>query len=221
MKVCEGVYAYVWKGHFVNNANMFYFGKPFDILFDPGLKDYLDVRFEEMKSDGLDWSDIAYIVDTHCHPDHFEGSLLFAERNIPLCMHGEEIDFYNKMGPAFFQMFGMPFPKIDFNISMKEGIWDVGGAELEVFHTPGHSPGSISVYWREKKALVCGDLIFDQSVGRVDFPGGDADALIESIKKISRLDIEYLLPGHMGIITGADNVKQNFEMIEKYYFSML
>ncbi len=221
MIVCEGVYAYVWRGHFVNNANMFYFGEPFNILFDPGLQNYLDVRFEDMKSDGIEIDSIARVVNTHCHPDHFEGSLYFADKKVPVSMHGKEIEFYNKLGPGFFQMFGMPFPKIEFDVPLEEGIWNPGGGELEIFHTPGHSPGSICIYWKEKKAMVCGDLVFDQSVGRVDFPGGDGKALIESIKKISDLDIEYLLTGHMEIVTGSDRVKRNFEMIEKYYFSML
>lgn len=221
MKVCDGIYAYVWKGYFVNNANMFYFGDPLNILFDPGLKDYLDVRFEEMKKDGLDPSSIQYVINTHSHPDHFEGSLQFAEKKIPIGMHEEEISFYNKIGPAFFQMFGMPFPEIDFNVVLREGVWDVAGTGLQIYHTPGHSPGSICLYWKEKKALVCGDLIFEQSVGRVDFPGGDGKQLIESIKRMSELDIEYLLPGHMNIITGARNIKNNFDMIEKYYFSMM
>ncbi|OHD67843.1 MAG: hypothetical protein A2W19_01480 [Spirochaetes bacterium RBG_16_49_21] len=221
MKVTDSVYAYIWKGYFVNNANMFYFGEPLNMLFDPGLKNYLDVRFEEMRNDGLNPDDIRAVVNTHCHPDHFEGSLYFKEKNIPLGMHGEEISFFNTMGPKFFQMFGMPFPELEFNLPIKEGEWDVGGTRLEVYHTPGHSPGSVCVYWKEKKALVCGDLIFEQSVGRVDFPGGDGNKLIESIGKISKLDVEILLPGHMNIITGAKNIKKNFELIEKHYFSML
>lgn len=221
MKVCDGVYAYVWNGYFVNNANMFYFGDPLNILFDPGLKNYLDVRFEEMKKDGIDPADVKYVINTHCHPDHFEASLDFAGKNIPLGMHQDEIDFYNKLGPQFFQMFGMAFPNVKFNISMKEGTWKVAGTDLEIYHTPGHSPGSICIYWKDKKALVCGDVVFEQSVGRVDFPGGDGKQLIESIKKISKLDVEYLLPGHMNIITGANKIKQNFELIEKYYFSMM
>jgi hydroxyacylglutathione hydrolase len=221
MKLCDGVFSYAWKGYFVNNANMFYFGEPLNILFDPGLKNYLDVRFEEMKKDGQDPKDIKYCINTHCHPDHFEGSLDFVAKNIPIGMHEEEISFYNKMGPQFFQMFGMTFPKIEFSIIMKEGVWNVAGTDLEIYHTPGHSPGSICIYWKEKKALVCGDVVFEQSVGRVDFPGGDGDKLIESIKKISKLDIEYLLPGHMNIITGSQAIKKNFEMIENYYFSMM
>lgn len=221
MKVCDGVYAYVWKGYFVNNANMFYFGEPLNILFDPGLKNYLDTRFEEMKRDGLDPEAVRRVIHTHSHPDHFEGALYFAEKKIPMGMHGDEIDFYRKAGPSFYQMFGMQFPQIDFTIPVKEGPWEVEGVPLEIYHTPGHSPGSVCVYWREKKALVCGDLVFEQSVGRVDFPGGDGRKLIESIRKISELDIEYLLPGHMNIITGAASVRKNFKLIEQYYFSML
>ncbi len=221
MKVRDGVYAYVWNGHFVNNANMFYFGEPLNILFDPGLKNYLDVRFEEMKKDGINSGEIRYLVNTHCHPDHFEGSLSFIGKNIPICMHEDEISFYNTQGPKFFQMFGMQFPVVDFQVSMKEGPWKIGGTDLEVYHTPGHSPGSVCIYWKEKKTLVCGDLVFEQSVGRVDFPGGDGKKLIESIKKISRLDVEVLLPGHMNIIIGANAVRKNFELIERYYFSMI
>ncbi len=221
MKVCDGVYSYVWKGYFVNNANMFYFGEPLNILFDPGLKNYLDMRFEEMKKDGLDPKEIRYCINTHCHPDHFEGSLDFAARKVPVGMHGDEIAFYNKLGPQFFQMFGMTFPKIEFDLVMKEGVWNVDGTDLDIYHSPGHSPGSICVYWKEKKTLVCGDVVFEQSVGRVDFPGGDGDRLIESIKRISKLEIEHLLPGHMNIISGARAVKKNFEMIENYYFSMM
>jgi hydroxyacylglutathione hydrolase len=221
MKVTDGVYSYVWKGYFVNNANMFYFGEPLNILFDPGLKNYLDVRFDEMKKDGLNPDDIRYVVNTHCHPDHFEGSMLFLDKNVAIGMHEEEIAYLKKVGPGFFQMFGMSLPEIEFKLPMHEGKWKVGGTELEVFHTPGHSPGSISVYWKEKKTLVCGDLVFEQSVGRVDFPGGDGKKLVESVKKISGLDIEILLPGHMNIITGAENVKKNFELLEKYYFPMM
>jgi len=179
------------------------------------------MRFEEMKKDGLNPKDIKYCVNTHCHPDHFEGSLDFAAKNIPLGMHEEEIAFYNKLGPQFFQMFGMTFPKLEFSLVMKEGVWNVAGTDLEIYHTPGHSPGSICIYWKEKKTLVCGDVVFEQSVGRVDFPGGDGNKLIESIKRISKLEIEHLLPGHMNIISGEKAVKKNFEMIENYYFSMM
>jgi hydroxyacylglutathione hydrolase len=221
MKICEGIYAYIWKGYFENNCNMFYFGEPLNMLFDPGLKRHLDIRFEAMRKDGLNPDDIKYVVNTHCHPDHFEGSEYFMGNEVSVAMHREEIDFLTEFGPRFFEMFGMQFPSMDFNIVLEEDEWDVGGTELQVFHTPGHSPGSISVYWPQKKAMVCGDLIFRESVGRVDFPGGDGNTLKESIKKLSGVDIEILLPGHMDYIQGRDAVKRNFEIVERYIFSMI
>jgi glyoxylase-like metal-dependent hydrolase (beta-lactamase superfamily II) len=89
---------------------------------------------------------------------------------------------------------------------------------LTVFHTPGHSPGSICIYWPDKKALITGDLVFNGSVGRTDFPGGSITTLKQSIERVSQLDVEYLLPGHsteMGsIIEGKRRVEQNFRAIK-------
>jgi hydroxyacylglutathione hydrolase len=221
MKICDGIYSYVWRGVFVNNCNSFYFGEPFNTLYDPGLVNYLDQKYQDMKGDGIDTSSIQRIAFTHCHPDHFECAEKLQKEGKPLAMHETEIAFFNDQGPGFFRMFGMPFPSIEFDTVIKEGGWKIGDVELEVYHTPGHSPGSVCFYWREKKAMICGDLVFQQSVGRVDFPGGDGRKMKESIRKIMELDIEYLLPGHMDIIQGADKVRRNFEMIEKYFFSMM
>lgn len=220
MKVCDGIYAYIWRGVFENNCNTYYLGEPFNMLIDPGLRKYVDLHFTEMQKDGLDPAAIAVSAATHCHPDHFEGMIPLAEKNIPLAMHKDEIAFLNEEGPAFFRMFGMPFPDLRFGAVLEEGPWKVGGGELEVYHTPGHSPGSVCLYWREKKALVCGDLVFEQSFGRVDFPGGDPQALVSSIKRISQLDIEYLLPGHMNMISGAANIKRNFQLISQFFTTL-
>jgi hydroxyacylglutathione hydrolase len=220
MKVTEGIYSYVWRGTFENNCNSFYFGEPLNILFDAGLKNYVDLLMKNMTDDGLDTSEIKYLVNTHCHPDHFEGTLNFIDKDVKLCMNSDEIKFFNQEGPRFFQMFNMPFPQVNFDVILDEGPWMVGETELQVYQTPGHSPGSVCVYWPEKKALVCGDLVFDSSFGRVDFPGGSGELLKKSIEKISQLDIEILLPGHMGIITGKENVQRNFQLI-KQHFSLI
>ncbi len=220
MKLTDGIYAYIWRGVFENNCNMYYFGEPYNILFDPGLAKYLDVRFEDMKKDGLDPDDIKMVVATHSHPDHFEGVQYFQDKGIPVAMHSDEIEFYNTEGPRFCQMFGMPFPEVNFDHVLEDGTWDTGSGELEVLHTPGHSPGSVCVYWKDKKAMACGDLVFEMSFGRVDFPGGDGKQLADSIRRISAIETEYLLPGHMNYITGADNVMRNYQAVEQY-FSML
>ncbi len=105
-------------------------------------------------------------------------------------------------------MFGMKFPQFTFDIELEEGPWKIGNEVLHVYKTPGHSPGSVCLYWESKKVLVCGDLIFKESVGRTDFPGGSSALLKESIERMKELDIEYLLPGHMDIVVGKSNVKK-------------
>lgn len=221
MKIIDGVYGYIWRSVFENNSNMYYFAEPLNMLFDPGLHNYVDVRIEEMKKDKLDPGKIKYIVNTHGHPDHYEGSVLFMDKNIPIAIHKNEINFINKTGPMFFEMMGMEIPEIKFDTLLEEGKWQVVETELEIFHTPGHSPDSISIYWPEKKILVCGDLIFQNSVGRTDFPGGNGELLKDSIRRMSEVDIELLLPGHMGFIKGKQEIKKNFDFIISQYFPML
>ena len=217
MKVTDNVYAYIWNGVFENNCNSFYFGEPFNMLFDPGLKNYTDSLLKQMEQDGVDIETISFVINTHSHPDHFDGSVNFTKYGIPAGMHKEEIKFLNETGPLFYQMMGMQFPEINFEIEMEEGKLAIGDHELEVYKTPGHSPASACIYWREKKVLVCGDLIFNNSFGRFDFPGGDPKLLKESITRISQLDIEYLLPGHMDIVAGKENVQKNFEAVQQFF----
>jgi len=83
---------------------------------------------------------------------------------------------------------------------------------------PGHSPGSVGFYWPKRKALFCGDVIFDRSVGRTDFPGGSGTLLKASIRNLADFDIECLLPGHMGIVDGAESVRRNFRIVIQQIF---
>jgi len=217
MKVTEGIYSYIWKGVFENNCNSFYFGEPLNILFDPGLKNYTDMLLKQMEGDGIDIEKINFVINTHSHYDHVEGTVNFTKYEIPAAMHKDEIKFMNEMGPQFYQMMGKEFHPMKFDIELEEGILQIGDIELEVYKTPGHSPASVCIYWKEKKALICGDLIFKESFGRFDFVGGNPALLKESINRISHLDIEYLLPGHMEIVAGKENVEKNFKLVREYF----
>jgi len=104
---------------------------------------------------------------------------------------------------------------------LKEGDLTLDGLELSIFHTPGHSPGSATLYWPAQKALFTGDLIFKEGFGRTDLPGGDSATLKESIKRMADLDVEWLLSGHGDIIAGAEAVRKNFRDIEQFYFAYI
>jgi glyoxylase-like metal-dependent hydrolase (beta-lactamase superfamily II) len=107
------------------------------------------------------------------------------------------------------------------DLLLTEGDLSVGELEFQVIHTPGHSPGSVVLYWPQEKALFSGDLIFRGGVGRTDLPGGNGSALKESIKRLTELEIEWILPGHGDIVSGAAEVKANFNHIEQVFFDYI
>jgi glyoxylase-like metal-dependent hydrolase (beta-lactamase superfamily II) len=104
---------------------------------------------------------------------------------------------------------------------LKEGDLSLDGLELTIYHTPGHSPGSATLYWPTLKALFTGDLIFKEGFGRTDLPGGDSATLKKSIQRLVDLDVEWLLSGHGEVIAGADAVRKNFKDIEQFYFQYI
>lgn len=85
---------------------------------------------------------------------------------------------------------------------LQEGWLQAGGETLQVLSTPGHSPGSVCLYWPERQALFSGDVVFSGGIGRTDLPMGNPKLLKESIQRIAELDVEHLLPGHGEIIHG-------------------
>jgi glyoxylase-like metal-dependent hydrolase (beta-lactamase superfamily II) len=93
--------------------------------------------------------------------------------------------------------------------------------KLEAIPAPGHSPDSVCFYSPLAKFLICGDVLFQANTGRVDLPGGSAEQLKRSIEALSKLEIEYLLPGHGDIVAGGDAVKQNFQYIRENVLSWL
>ncbi|MRR38188.1 MBL fold metallo-hydrolase, partial [bacterium] len=104
---------------------------------------------------------------------------------------------------------------------LQEGDLALGDKSFRIILTPGHSPGSASLYWPEKKALFTGDVVFSQSIGRTDLPGGSGKQLKESISRLAELDVEVLCPGHGDIVAGRENVKKNFKLIKDFWFNQL
>ncbi len=92
---------------------------------------------------------------------------------------------------------------------------------MEIIPAPGHSPGSVCIYWPARKALFSGDAIFNQGIGRTDLPGGSGMQLKESIMRIASLEAEILLPGHGTPVIGQKAVRDNFRIIEEYWFTYL
>ena len=214
MKLDNDIFVYEWTNPMENNCNSYFIGGTVRALIDPGLTAFLPDLLGKMEKDGIDTDAIQYVISTHSHPDHFEGSQTFSGRDgVRIGLHSEGITFLNGMGGRMYGLFGLDAPQVDIDMPLEEGPVTLGGEDFEILHTPGHSPGSISLYWPAQKALFPGDVIFDQNIGRTDFPGGSEPLLKESILKLARLEVEYFLPGHMGIIIGSEQVQRNFEFV--------
>ncbi len=142
-----------------------------------------------------------YLLNTHCHIDHVLGNKYVAETyNVPFLMpEGEQIvlDEVVNYAPSM----GINYQKSpDAAIFVKEGV-DItfGNTILKVISAPGHSPDSVCFYCEKDKFIASGDVLFFDSIGRTDLPGGNYTTLMESIKnKLMVLpDDVKVYAGHM------------------------
>ena len=222
MKIRENLYGYIWNDFSANNCNTFIVrtGQG-TCLVDPGHKVFLPKLLRSMEQDGIDSQDVSTVILTHGHPDHMEGALELRAKGARVGIHRKEEAFLQEVGPYFARMMGLEMPDLNFDFYLEEGDLDVCGESFRVIDTPGHSPGSVSLFWAEPGALFSGDLVFAQGVGRTDFPGGDSALLKDSILRCRKLGASMLLPGHGDVLDTAGDVERNFDMIEKMYFAYL
>jgi len=221
MKLDSDLYAYPWVSMQENNCNSYLIGGDVPVLIDPGHQHLVKNLINQMEKDKHRFEDIRLIIATHVHPDHFEATQTFARAGVLLALHPEEEKFMKEAGGEFYRGFGMEMPEIKVDFFLKEGELKLGTKTLQVLHTPGHSPGSISLYWPEKKALFTGDVVFAMGVGRTDFPGGDGNLLRDSIERLARLDAEWLLSGHGEVLKGKMNIQRNFSYVRTNFFEYL
>jgi len=168
------------------------------MIIDPGC--YFDQEREELKNfiekNGLKPS---ILINTHCHLDHVFGNRFIHETyGLELYIHeGEERVL--EMAPASGLMWNMPFDNYDGPLHFVDPGTDLklGQEKLNVLFTPGHSPASISLYAAENGFLISGDVLFRESVGRTDLPGGNPDILVDSI-----LNQFYKLPDQTIVYSG-------------------
>lgn len=166
-------------------------------IVDPGM---YDAREEQVLFDFIAEHELVpqQIINTHGHIDHVFGiDRLKQKYKIPFGIHKEDEPVVRNAANSA-AMFGLKFPvspQPDFWI--EPGILKLGDASVQVLFVPGHSPGSVAFYNPEGEWVIGGDVLFQQSIGRTDLPGGNLDTLIDSIK--SQL---FVLPEDTVVLSG-------------------
>jgi hydroxyacylglutathione hydrolase len=220
MKLTKNLFLFSEKG--MMDSNTYVIRDKQSLLIDPGLTQFLPALVEEMHRDGIDPEDIDLIANTHLHGDHCWANESFKKLSgAEILLHPIQKQLGQAAAVQAAQFFGVASSEFKEDRLMDEHKLSLGETEIELISSPGHSPDSVCYYLPGEKALICGDVIFNQNTGRVDLPGGSADQLKASIERLSQLDVEYLLPGHMNIVTGKANVQQNFDFIKQYVFGYL
>jgi glyoxylase-like metal-dependent hydrolase (beta-lactamase superfamily II) len=184
------------------------------ILIDVGM-DGSSILSELKKNIKL--SDLKTIILTHCHYDHSGGAGEIAlATGAKIAIHKDDGILLKDSTATASKLFGKKAPEIKPDILLKGG--EIFGS-LEVIHTPGHTPGGICLYDAATKTLFSGDTVFeDGSFGRTDLYGGDQGDLIESIRRLTLLDVRTMYPGHGDIVSNNANeqIKLSLAMASQF-----
>ena len=182
------------------------------IIIDPGC--YFEEEKEELKSFIVRHQlQPEMLLNTHCHLDHVFGNKYIAdEYKLTLRIHKNE-ERVLQMAPASALMFNLPFDNYNGKlIFLKEDdVVSILNDTLKVIDAPGHSPGSVCFYCAQQKFLIGGDVLFQNSIGRTDLPGGNHDELIRNIReKLFKLPQDVkVYPGHGPETTIGDEMELN------------
>lgn len=214
MQLTKRLHAFVWNSLTTNNCNTYFIDGPMRVLIDPGHSNLCGHVERGLDQLGLTMGDVDLVLCTHSHPDHVEAAQQFTDRRALFALHEASWQFLNGPGRSLCAVYGFDPATLNPDFFLKEGTFSTDGLDLEILHTPGHSPGSICLYWPSEKALITGDLVFEESFGRIDLPGGNADQLKESIRRVAGLDAEWLLPGHGNVMQGARKISANFDYLQ-------
>ncbi|MDD5496315.1 MAG: MBL fold metallo-hydrolase [Candidatus Omnitrophica bacterium] len=159
------------------------------VLIDPGADSGKMKKF--IAKAGLD---LKFIINTHGHGDHIAANGSFG---VPIYIHSLDADFLSDPKKNLSAMFLFPLRSPKAARLLEEGDKiTLGGLEVEVIHTPGHTPGSISL--KMDSVIFTGDTLFAGGMGRTDFDYGDEEQIIRSIREklFSFSDDTEIYPGH-------------------------
>ena len=190
-------------------------GKKEIALIDSSTRGNVGALISGLERIGVKPAEVTLIIHTHGHADHFGCDALFP--NAKIAMHESDGKKINAGNADFACLHFFPeteLPKVSFFLKGGQEL-DIGGMKLEVIHCPGHTGGSICLLLEPGKVLFSGDCLFVDGFGRTDLASGNAQKLVESLKKLQKLGFKALFPGHGAVLLGKDRNNKSLEKAVK------
>jgi len=175
------------------------------LIIDPGAEGSRLIKFIQKEK-----ISILYIINTHGHPDHIGANRKLKEHTgAPILIHQYDAPMLAESDSVLSVIFPSEYSSPPADNLIKEGdSIECAGMKLQVLHTPGHTPGGISLLTDD--SIFTGDTLFAGSVGRFDLPGGSQEILLNSVDKILSLDENLTIyPGHGPSTTVAQELRTN------------
>jgi glyoxylase-like metal-dependent hydrolase (beta-lactamase superfamily II) len=167
-------------------SNVYVFSGETITLVDSGNGAVENRIIPQLKEIFLTMPNVSKTILTHFHFDHIGGLTELMEAYVlDILIHNVEVSFLHNINSQRIRSLNT-----DDKVVMGEYFFDI-------IHTPGHSPGSVCLYEKKMKLLISGDTVFPNgSFGRYDFPFGNHKALLQSLKRLTEIDVKMMLPGH-------------------------
>ena len=184
------------------------------MVIDPG--DEIELILALLQKHNLQ---VKQIVITHAHIDHVGGAMkLRAATGAPILLNQNDYDLL-KMLDVQAAWLGMATPgdvEIDRSVTTGETV-SAGSHTAQILHTPGHTEGSICLYFEPEKRLIAGDTLFAGSIGRTDLPGGSMQKIMRSLHNtvLSLPDDTVVIPGHGELTTVGDERESNPFLVKR------
>jgi glyoxylase-like metal-dependent hydrolase (beta-lactamase superfamily II) len=180
------------------------------VVIDPGFSSENEGKKTVLHTIETNDLHVKYIINTHGHVDHTSGNgVVKKATHAPILIHRLDAPLLGESGKDWASMFEYEIASPPADKTLNEGdAIHFGKQAFAVLHTPGHTPGGISLVGTD--CVFVGDTLFQESIGRTDFPGGNYEALIRSIKeKLAVLPDSFIVYTGHGPTTTVGTEKRN------------